>query len=167
MLTNYDIPKIFKFYNTPLTFIGMKNQLSKKVVDGNYIINLESAPMNGSHWLALTIRGNHAFYVDSFAGPPPLEVIAFVKRRRGCHLFYNNVIIQDLKSENCGYYASACLIYLHRHQNNTLIGTARQYLKLYHDDSRENDDILRSVFHKFAPVSPPLIARLNNEHIKY
>ena len=169
LLTNYDIPDILNSYKTPLIFIGMKNRLPAVVKDGNYIINLESEPSVGSHWLALVIRQNQAFYCDSFGGPPPLEVVAFVKTRKGAHLAYSDVIQQHIKSSNCGYYSCAFLIFMERNSKKycSLYNTGLKYLSNYHDDSRENDDILKHLFASFSSDCPPLIKRLNNERIRY
>ena len=43
MLTNFDIETICKYYEIPLLGVVMKDHLPKKVLDGNWIINLESS----------------------------------------------------------------------------------------------------------------------------
>lgn len=169
MLSNFQIPEIFRAYSTPLIFIGMKDQMPKRVKDGNYIINLQSSTDgNGLHWLALRISGKEAFYADSFGAPPPIEIIAFVKRRKGVRFGYSNVIIQNLGSENCGYFASAFLIYLERNKTQSLFNTAKVYLRKFDANSALNDGVLREIYKSFSSATPALIRRLDDEkQIKY
>jgi len=164
MLSNFDIESIFHSYKTPLTFIGMKDQLPEEVKDGNYIINLQSSTEgNGTHWLALRIVKENAFFCDSFGASPPTEVVNFVKRREGSHLGFNNFIVQALKSENCGYYASSLLIFLNRHSNIPIYNAGNMFIKKFKDNATKNDDILKQIYAEFSINKPRLIVRLNNE----
>ena len=43
MLTNFDIENICQYYEIPLLGVVMKDELPKKVLDGNFVINLESS----------------------------------------------------------------------------------------------------------------------------
>ncbi len=168
MLSNFQIESIFQSYNTPLEWIGMKDEMPQEVKDGNYIINLQSSTEgNGRHWMSLRIDKENAFYCDSFGAPPPNEVVQFVKRRQGSHLGFNNGIIQHMKSENCGYYASAILIYLEKHKNIPIYNAADKCIAQYNDNSAKNDDILKTVYAGFSKIKPKLIVRLENEKIKY
>ena len=111
MLSNFDLERLAEFYNLPLVAITMKDELPEKVEDGCYIINLQSSTSgNGTHWLGLFIHKNNAYYFDSYGAPPSVEIMKFVKKRKGCHMYYNNFIIQDLKSQNCGWYTLAFLL---------------------------------------------------------
>ena len=55
MLSNFDIENICQYYEIPLLGVVMKDQMPKKVVDGNFIINLQSSvddygnPTKGNH----------------------------------------------------------------------------------------------------------------------
>ena len=145
----------------------MKNQLPRKVVDGNYVINLASAPSGGTHWLSLRIKGKEAFYADSFGAPMPVEIIAFAKQRKGITIGYSNVILQNISSENCGYFATAILVYLERNKTKPMFDVARQYMRQFKTDSKQNDDVLRRVYQSFSHTTPALIKRLDNEKIHY
>jgi hypothetical protein len=106
MLTNGDIEDLFHYYNLPNAICCMKNELPNKIKNNTmFIINLESSNEgNGSHWTALFVKNNKALYCDSFGMLPPEEVIDFVKSNRKMKLCYNEVDIQDLKSELCGWF---------------------------------------------------------------
>ena len=63
----------------------MKDDLPKKVTDGNFIINLESSvdkngnECGGSHWTALVVKGSQSFFFDSFGAYPSTEIVNYVK----------------------------------------------------------------------------------------
>ena len=159
MLTNYDLEELCDHYDIPLNGIYMKDQLPKTPKNGNYIINLESSEggkNRGTHWTALVISNKNAFFYDSYGAPPALEIRKFVKKRKGIHLGFNNWIIQDIHSENCGYF---CLDLLRNISPTHLFESANTYINRFHDDTKKNDGILRQQFS--SEVHPPeLIKRL-------
>ena len=161
MLTNYDLEDLCEHYRIPLIGIYMKDQLPSRVRNGNYIINLDSSnggKNKGTHWTALVIHNKDALFFDPFGATPSIEIRQFVKRRKGVHLGFNNWVIQDLISENCGYF---CLSFLMNIQPNSLYETANDYINQYEDDTKKNDDILRRQFISSSLSSPPpLIKRL-------
>ena len=113
MLSNFDLENLAGFYKLPLIGIFMKNEMPTKPVNGCYIINLQSSTQgNGTHWTGLFIYKKMSYYFDSFGAPPPDEIILFAKKKKGGHLLYNNWIIQDLKSENCGWYCLGFLLFM-------------------------------------------------------
>jgi len=134
----------------------MKDQLPVKIKDGNYIINLQSSTQgDGTHWTALIIRNDTGLYFDSFGAPPSTEIIDFVKKRKRIHLAFNNEIIQDLKSSNCGYYCLALILYVKHHRSITLVQSAEDFTKLFMDDTKKNDAILRDFFKSITGNDPP------------
>jgi len=168
MLTNFQLEDLCRYYNVPLTGVVMKNELPNKVQDGNWIVNLESAPDSGSHWFPLTINGKEAFVLDSFGAPPVLEIEKYVKRRKGCHLGYNNQIIQDISSSNCGFYSFCFLLYLKNHLKNhkSIYGCADEYISQYVNDTKKNDYILSKILLDNIPKNKTIhtqIKRLLNE----
>ena len=118
MLTNFDLENIFDYYEIPLLGVVMKDDLPKKVIDGSLIINLQSSvdeygnEGNGTHWTALVVKGSQSFFFDSFGAYPSIEIVNYCKRRKGLHLVMNNAMIQNIHSENCGYYCISLLLYL-------------------------------------------------------
>ena len=107
MLTNYDLEELCDVYNVPLRGIYMKDMLPKKIQNGNYIINLESSnggQNNGTHWTCLVVSNKDTMFYDPYGAPPSVEIRSFVQQRKNAHLGFNNWVVQDLKSENCGYF---------------------------------------------------------------
>ena len=105
MLSNFQLEKLAQYYKLHINDVCMKDELPNIVQDGGYIINMQSSTRgSGTHWVAL-FREN-AYYFDSFGAVPPLEISNFVKKRKHSHLYYNNWIIQDLKSSDCNFFIS-------------------------------------------------------------
>ncbi len=160
MLTNYDLEDLCHHFNVPLVGIYMKDQLPSRIIDGNYIINLESSEdgkNKGTHWTTLVIQSPNAMFYDSYGATPSLEIREFVKRNgKGIHLGFNNWVIQDIHSENCGYF---CLDFLRNIIPTRLFESANAYINQFQDDTRTNDDILRHNF-KGERNQPKLIKRL-------
>ena len=172
MLSNVDLQNLAIHYHIDLVDICMKNELPKKVVDGNYIINLQNseAPDGsfnpGTHWLALVIQGKKACFCDSFGCPPAKEICDYIKKRKGCRLAYNNWDIQDMRSENCGYFALSFLIYMENSLKSDIFGKFNDYVNIYEDDTIRNDAILKDFFRQLRDRQiPPKIKRLFNEKI--
>jgi hypothetical protein len=160
MLSNFDIEKLCKFYRLPLIAICMKNELPTVVKDGCYIINMQSSHQgNGTHWVGLYVYKLDAFYFDSFGAIPPNEIMAFVKRRKGCHLYYNNWIIQDLSSQACGWFCIAFLIYMHQNRNRDLKQMFNEFTNNFHDDTTKNDEILKSFFASSGVFNRPVLVK--------
>ena len=172
MLSNFDLENICNEYNVPLIGVFMKDELaSLKQQNGSYIVNLQSSTDgNGSHWTGLVIKDKEAFYFDSFGAPPSVEIVKFIKKRKACHLGFNNWIIQDLKSENCGYFCCALLIYIKNNLKNkdSLFKVADGFIDGFEDDTRKNDSVLKSFFVENTKSSIiPLIRRLLKEKNKF
>ena len=150
----------------------MKDLLPKKVLDGNWIINLESSldkygkEQSGSHWLALVVEGSNAFFFDSFGAYPSTEIVNYVKQRKGLRLAMNNSMIQNINSENCGYYCISLFLYL-KHSKGSLFDLAERYTEIFNNDTMMNDAILRKIFkHYSGSKLIPLVKRLINEKRK-
>lgn len=160
MLSNFDIEKLCKFYRLNLIAICMKDELPTTVKDGCYVINMQSSHQgNGTHWVGLYVFKSNAFYFDSFGALPPNEVLSFVKRRKGCHLFYSNWITQDLKSQACGWYCIAFLIYLHENRNKDLKQVFNDFVNNFQDDTAKNDEILKSFFSSSSEFQRPALLK--------
>ena len=161
MLTNYDLEDLCEEYNVPLNGVYMKDQLPNKPKNGNYIINLQSSiDGNGTHFNTLSIQDRNCFFYDSYGAPPSVEIREFVKRRPNTRLGFNNWVIQDLKSENCGYFCVSLLIYLNPLK---MYESANTYINQFVDNTKQNDELLKRSFKvlKKSP-NPQLIKRLYN-----
>ena len=68
MLTNFDLIDIAKHYKIDLIDVVMKDELPLKVINGNYILNLQSTKddagnlNSGSHWTCMIVKGKQAFF---------------------------------------------------------------------------------------------------------
>jgi hypothetical protein len=154
-LSNYQIEDIAKHYRIPLIDCCMKDELPQTIKDGYYIINLESSTQgNGTHWTALIIQPNIAVFFDSFGAPPSTEIIHFVKKRKGLHLAFNNEIIQDLESDNCGFFC-IYLCWFIQHHKGGLVKRVDDFTRLFSEDTKQNDGILRQLFQCISDKNPP------------
>ena len=65
LLTNF---KRQKYYNNEPWFNGVfsRNNLSKKIKDEAYLINLDEYADVGAHWMASFCKKNKIVYFDSF-----------------------------------------------------------------------------------------------------
>ena len=78
------------------------------------ILNLNTHDQKGSHWVAWYKEGKERYYFDSFAEPPPIELMQYLKSNRELELDLpvirrNAVTVQHDKSTECG---SLCLFVL-------------------------------------------------------
>ena len=64
-LTNFEIQK---YYQNGPKFNGVysRNNLTKKIKDDAYVINLDKYADKGIHWIALFCNRSEIVYVDSF-----------------------------------------------------------------------------------------------------
>lgn len=85
--------------------------------NGCYIINLDDHSGNGTHWVALYIKNNQAVYFDSYAENYPLDVYEFVHRNNNIDLIRNNIQLQHLDSNVCGWW---CIYFLHYMDNSNV-----------------------------------------------
>ncbi len=110
-LTNYNIIDVAQRLRLPLRKVAFKNQLKEfQPQAGAYVINMDDSDSgnNGTHWVALYLTREagvpHAYYYDSYGGPPPTEVLLFSRRFKAPILSYSNKQLQSLNSNYCGQY---------------------------------------------------------------
>jgi hypothetical protein len=161
MITNFDLEKLARFYKLPLVSVCMKNELPPEPKEGCYIVNMQSSSAgSGTHWVAFFFFKNICYYFDSFGASPPLEIINFIKKKKGSHLLFNNFIIQNIKSSNCGYFALAFLLYMYANrQKSNLKEVFNEFVNNFADDTTKNDDILKSFFASSPLSSSPSILK--------
>lgn len=165
MLSNFQLERLCRDYKIPIVDICMKNELPNNVSNGSYIINLQSNDQgDGTHWTCLHICDNHALFFDSFGAPPSVEIMDFVKQRPQCKLGYNQGIIQDLKSDLCGYFCVGLLLQLHLTKSRDMYKIANEYINQFDDNTKNNDEILKHYFKQLIYV-PSLIKRILKKKI--
>ena len=156
-LSNYEIEAIAKHYHLPWIDCCMKDELPKNIQDGYYIINLESSNQgNGTHWTTLIVQPDLAVFCDSFGAPPSVEIINFVKKRKGIRFAFNNEIIQDIHSSNCGFFCLYLIWFVNKNKSKMgLLQTVDKFTRLFHDETEQNDRILRGLFNNIGDSNPP------------
>ena len=147
MLTNIQLIKLCDKLNLPLITCCMKDELPSKIQDRNYIINLQSSTQgDGTHWICLVVQGKNILFYDAFGATPPNEIVNFVKKRKNSHLGFNNWIIQNIKSSNCGWFCLGLLYWTWIHRDRNLFETANEYCNFFSGRTNQNDGILRDFF---------------------
>ena len=116
-----------------------------------------SSKGTGSHWVSLFIIRDNGYYFNSFGGPPPIVECEFVKKRKGSHLYYNNWIIQDLQSSDCGFFSLAFLLWMTEHLQINMLSVSNEFVNSFSYDTSINDDILKLFFKSSAPFNKPYI----------
>ena len=99
-LTNFEIQK---YYENEPRFNGVfsRNNLTLKIKDGTYVINLNEYADVGTHWIALFCSRNEIVYFDSFGFEHvPEEMKEFVKNK---NIKVNIFRVQAHNSVICGY----------------------------------------------------------------
>ena len=162
MLSNIDLEELAKHYKLPLIAVTMKDELPNQLKNGNYIINLQSSSQgNGTHWTALKVINKQTIYFDSFGLWPSEEIKEFVKTRDNTKLAFTTKEIQNYKSENCGYFCLAFLLFLQNSKKN-MYESANDFQNNFSNTTEDNDDILKSFFRNCK--NPPVqIKRLLKE----
>ena len=154
-LSNYEIEDVARHYGINLIDCCMKDELPNIVKNGYYIINLESSSQgDGTHWTTLIVQPNIAVFFDSFGAPPSTEIVDFVKKRKGIHMAFNNEIIQDLSSDNCGFFCLYLCWFVKNHKGD-LVKTTDVFTRLFDENTKQNDSILRRLFRNIPDKKSP------------
>ena len=141
---NIDIPMHYICTNDALTNLKRKKKM-------NIILNLQNSNQGGSHWVALLVRGGHAFYCDSYGLSCDTNVTQYCIKNH-LHLSCNSYIIQSQKSTNCGLYSYALIKYIERENipndiprkyKNELLELCNNYINLFVPNRNTNDLILK------------------------
>ena len=135
--SNLQLINICKQLNIPLNGVFMKDELSGKIPNGNYILNLENSNQSGSHWVVLIKKNNKYIYCDSF-GAPPLQTLIDNLNIDSNNLMFNNAQIQNVNSTLCGYFAICFLLCIT--QKKSIKKAIEKYLKTFILEKSENND---------------------------
>ena len=125
-LTNIEISE---YYKNELRFNGVysRNSLPNKIKKGAYVIDLDEYENTGTHWIALFVKTNEAFYFDSFGIEHiPKEINKFINNdttksmaepsslgRRAISCIKSNIFrIQAYDSIMCGYFCIEFINYM-------------------------------------------------------
>ena len=100
-LTNFEIQK---YYMNEPRFNGFfsRDNMSKKIKDGTYVINLDDYADVGTHWIALFCNRSEIVYYNSFGVEHvPDEIKKFVENK---NIKANIFRVQANNSVMCGYF---------------------------------------------------------------
>jgi hypothetical protein len=137
-LSNSDIDEILKNYKIDYNGIFQKDCLPKKLLNGFYIINLQSSSDgNGTHWLSLyKVNDGYSIYFDSMGFLPPKDIENKLYKYE-----YNDKQIQGLNSSSCGFFCIAFILFLSKFKNN-INKAFETFISLFSNDSKKNEVIL-------------------------
>ena len=148
-LTNVDATLICRSYGIDLKTI-MKNELPNNPALGFYLVNLNSTGQSGSHWTLLIIKKDYCFWFDSFACPPANEIMSRLLPRFRGKIFFNNKIIQDLKSILCGYFCISLLIIINdKKKKFDMLDIVEKYNNYFADNTKLNNERLRTLMENY------------------
>lgn len=150
--SNTDLIKIASFYNLPLVSVCQRDNLDEQqyVNNGFYIINTEpSTAGTGTHWACLYLNKLTSFYFCSFGSPPPTDVVSYVKNYSK-HFKNNNLIIQNIKSDNCGYFCIGYILFMINNKYNYL-----EFINAFDEENtKRNDYILEGLLRLYTNKKP-------------
>ena len=130
-----------KYHKNESRFNGVysRDNLSNKLKDGAYVINLDEYSDIGIHWIALYVKTNVVTYFDSFGVEHiPEEIKTFIKNR---NIKTNIFRIQAYDSIMCGYFGIAFIDFMLKGKSLT------EYTNLFSpNDFKKNDDTVLNYF---------------------
>ena len=153
MTSNFQLLEYAQKKHLGKVSILCKDELSKVKLrpNLNFIINMaDSDQGSGTHWCALFISHNlQPFYFDSYGAVPPKEIIKYLKQLKR-KIAYSQFAIQDLKSDRCGIFSLAFLLYMNkRHRiNEPHLNTFEKYLKQFDLERQERNDAILQIVYK-------------------
>jgi hypothetical protein len=152
MTSNFELLEFAQKKHLGKVSILCKDELSKVKLrpNLNFIINMSDSDLgSGTHWTALYISHNlQPFYFDSYGAICPKEIIKYLKPLKR-KIAYSQFAIQDLKSDRCGIFSLAFLLYMNKKHriNEPHLNTFEKFLKQFDLEEQENNDaILQTVY---------------------
>jgi len=141
-ISNFQIEAFCKKNKIKLDDVIMKDQFPNKKIK-NIIVNLESSFQGrGTHWTCLLQRNNNYFYFDPFGITPPQEVYSYmVDQPQHKSIGHNSYDIQNMSSENCGFYCLGILHYV-QHSKESFYDACNSYINMFSNNTNENDYII-------------------------
>ena len=134
-ISNFEIEDYCMKKGLPLNNVFSKDHLDDTPMKNGdcYVLNLDNADGNGTHWCALMKNKGISLYYDPFGVVPPESVLAKIKNTKG-KCYYSQEINQDLDSVLCGYYCLSIIKSIFRDNISF-----RDYLaKLYNEPNKKN-----------------------------
>jgi hypothetical protein len=139
LLTSYNIDELCVQYDIKMNGIYCRDEIPQHLHHGWYILNLDLASGDGTHWCCWYIGDGQNLYFDSFGFPPPKEL----EKRLGTFT-YNAKKIQNLNSDSCGWFCLYCIKYCEERCNG--LRPFNQFLSLFSDKYSANEKLLEQAF---------------------
>ena len=107
-LSNFQLDIVEEYFHGRKTWGGAitKDKVPKTIASGKfYIVNLDNSTGPGTHWtLLFNCKPNECIYFDSYGMPPPESVVTAMLNTRKKTQTYNNVDLQELGTQTCGWW---------------------------------------------------------------
>ena len=141
--------EISEYYKNETRFNGVysRNNLSKTIKKGAYVINLDEYENTGTHCVALFVKTNEAIYFDSFSIEHiPIEINKFINndttKSSSLERIESNIFrIQAYDSIMCGCFCIEFIIYMLKGKK------LLDYTNLFSpNDFKKNDRIIKRIF---------------------
>ena len=137
-LTNFEIQK---YYENEPKFNGVysRDNLSNKIKDGAYVINLDEYSNIGTHWVSLYMNNNGVTYFDSFGVE---HIPKEIKKSIGSKNVIANIFrIQAYDSIMCGYFCIGFIDFMSKRK------TLTEYTNIFLPNNfKKNDNTILSYF---------------------
>ena len=129
------------YYQNEPRFNGVysRDNLSHKIKDGEYVINLDESSNIGTHWIALHVNNKTATYFDSFGVEHiPKEIKKFINNK---NIIANIYRVQNYDSTICGYFCIGFINYMFKGKS------LADFTNLFSPNNfKKNDDIILNYF---------------------
>lgn len=146
--SNFDLFKYAERLNIKLNDVLMNDEVHNKLLNGYYILNLQNKNQGGSHWVGLIKDNKNIYYFDSYGFPPTQHIVETFKKPY--KLFFNDILIQDLKSDNCGFFCLGLFLYMDNYFDTSILKTFDNYCEMFNDEVfKKNDKMLKDFLNKF------------------
>ena len=144
-LTNLDIIKYCNKYNIPLNGVFRIDNIIKG--PPNYLTVVNSAIDNeiSGHWIAYIYNDKlkSVYYIDSYGVSPFDEIINLFK---GYKILYNNIQIQALNSNICGWVVLLYALFYFHYTNKKK--AVIHFKSLFTPNYNNNEKIIETIFKK-------------------
>ncbi len=164
MLTNIELSELAEYYHLPLRGVFLRDTLPPGgIKPGWYVYNLDDSYTEGNglgtHWVCSIGDHDECVFFDSYGGPPPEEVAAFIRTRYRQH-GENRWIVQSMVSENCGFFCMAIALWVKRERKKykSLSDCCNAFVNIF-DQTEESDSVLRNFFAKRYANNHPIVIR--------
>lgn len=94
----------------------MRDEVSKKMKAGYYIMNMDDSTGDGTHWTGLYVGRNKAYYFDPFGVVPPESLKKLKSKSR--KVYYNSNQLQDINTDTCGQWCMLFVKYMNKNNND-------------------------------------------------